>query len=186
MFAEGAQYRPEGSTSLCEACGVQPASVHVARLEDGRITTSDLCQSCAQTLGEEMGGNGLVFALPAAMGRFFGSMMGVEPQEPVEEDDGPDFMCGVCGTTTSDVHESGLLGCASCYDVFEGYVAVDAADEALEHLGKVPARNPQGATDRREVLRLRRMLLELVDSERYEEAAGVRDRLTELGEMPQG
>jgi len=160
--------------------------VHVARLEDGRISTSDLCQSCAQALGEEMGGNGLVFALPAAVGRFFGSIMGVEPQEVVEADGGPDLMCGVCGTTTSDVQESGLLGCASCYDVFEGYVPEETVDETLDHLGKVPARNPQGATDRREVLRLRRMLRELVDSERYEEAAGVRDRLAELGEMPQG
>lgn len=171
---------------MCESCGVQPASVHVARLEDGRLTTSELCQSCAQTLGEEMGGTGLVFALPAAMGKFFGSIVGVEPQEEPEVDDGPDLMCGVCGTTTSDVRESGLLGCASCYDVFEGFMAVQPADEASEHLGKVPARTPQGATDRREVLRLRRMLRELVDSERYEEAAGVRDRLTELGELPQG
>ncbi len=171
---------------MCESCGVQPASVHVARLEDGRLTTSDLCQSCAQSLGEEMGGSGLVFALPAAVGRFLGSIMGAEPQEVDEVDEGPDLMCGVCGTTTSDVRESGLLGCASCYDLFEVYETEEPADEPLEHLGKVPARSPQGATDRREVLRLRRMLRELVDSERYEEAAGVRDRLSELGEMPQG
>jgi protein-arginine kinase activator protein McsA len=45
---------------------------------------------------------------------------------------------------------------------------------------------PQNIDGPREVVRLRRMLSELVDRERFEEAAGVRDRLAELGAGPTG
>jgi protein-arginine kinase activator protein McsA len=58
--------------------------------------------------------------------------------------------------------------------------------EPVEHLGKVPLRGPETDTVRHEMMRLERMLRELVEHERYEEAAGVRDRLTELGRSLSG
>ena len=54
--------------------------------------------------------------------------------------------------------------------------------EPAEHLGKIPRSGPETDTLRHEILRLQRMLRELVDCERFEEAAGVRDRLAELGQ----
>lgn len=170
---------------MCDSCGVQPASVHVARVEDGHITTSNLCQSCAQALGEEMGGNALVFAIPSAVSRLFGAYLGAEADDSLEGEELPDLICSVCGTMLSDVGESGFLGCPSCYGAFEGFAGVEPEETVSEYQGKVPGRDPNGGSGRREVLRLRRMLRELVESERYEEAASVRDKLTELGELPQ-
>ena len=58
--------------------------------------------------------------------------------------------------------------------------------EPVEHLGKMPRRGPESDTLRHEIMRLQRMLRELVECERFEEAAGVRDRLTELGQRLEG
>ncbi len=191
MFAEGAEPQPGGGAMRCESCGVQPASVHVAKVEEGKIVTSDLCQSCAAELGREVAGSALVFAVPLGVGQVLGGLLGSDqPHAPVEVDDGLDTVCGVCGTTAADVREHGLLGCAACYEVFGPYLDDESSGESVDqvhyHLGKMPARGPEGAGARREVLRLQRMLRELVESERFEEAAGVRDRLAELGEMPRG
>ncbi len=95
-----------------------------------------------------------------------------------------EHFCAVCGTTLTDVKESGLVGCSDCYKVFAEYLEnlLVAGAEPVEHLGKIPRRGPETDSLRHEILRLQRMLRELVECERFEEAAGVRDRLTELGE----
>jgi len=83
----------------------------------------------------------------------------------------------------SDLKESGMVGCPDCYRVFAEYLETTVRREAepVEHLGKVPVRGPESDSLRHEMMRLERMLRELVAHERFEEAAGVRDRLAELG-----
>ena len=81
-----------------------------------------------------------------------------------------------------------MVGCAHCYQAFSGPLreSLEETAEGEAHEGKVPSRrlgDPKVGLER-ELLRLRRMLDELVESERFEEAAGVRDRLAELGESP--
>ena len=96
--------------------------------------------------------------------------------------------CGVCGTTLSDLKESGMVGCANCYRVFAEHLEATVRPQAepTEHLGKVPLRGPESDTLQHEMMRLERMLRELVAHERFEEAAGVRDRLAELGQRLDG
>jgi protein arginine kinase activator len=76
------------------------------------------------------------------------------------------------------------VGCPDCYRVFAEDLqkALEVDTKPTEHVGKVPRRGPENDSVRHEVMRLERMLRELVECERFEEAAGVRDRLTELGE----
>jgi protein arginine kinase activator len=96
--------------------------------------------------------------------------------------------CGACGTTLTDLRESGMAGCANCYRVFEDHLEtlVRPGSDQTEHLGKIPLRGPESDTLRLEMMRLERMLRELVEHERFEEAAGVRDRLAELGQRLDG
>jgi protein arginine kinase activator len=81
-----------------------------------------------------------------------------------------------------------MVGCSVCYQVFSEYLCsvVQGDAELSAHLGKVPQQGSEGDVVRREVMRLQRMLRELVDHERYEEAASVRDRLAELGRTMAG
>ena len=81
-----------------------------------------------------------------------------------------------------------MVGCSTCYEVFAGHLqsTLRNEEEPTEHLGKMPHRGPESDALRHEIMRLQRMLRELVECERFEEAAGVRDRLSELGGRLEG
>jgi len=172
----------DGSVT-CELCGEEPATLHLLRVVDGTISHTHLCPGCAETVADQTEGLALVLAVPSVLRRLGKGAPEVEGVQPSAGDQDMRF-CAVCGTTLSDLKESGLVGCVKCYQVFAEYLAgsVPGAAEPVEHLGKIPHRGPEDDTLRHEMMRLERMLRELVACERFEEAAGVRDRLTELGE----
>ncbi|MBN1320924.1 MAG: UvrB/UvrC motif-containing protein [Thermoleophilia bacterium] len=189
MFAEES---PDWSLDLdgsvtCELCGEEPATLHLLRVVDGTISHTHLCPSCAETVAEQTEGLALVLAVPSVLRQLGKAAPEAETVQPSSTDEDVRF-CAVCGTTLSDLKESGLVGCVKCYQVFAEYLAaiVPGAAEPVEHLGKIPHRGPESDTLRHEMMRLERMLRELVACERFEEAAGVRDRLAELSERLEG
>jgi protein arginine kinase activator len=178
-----------GGSADCELCGEEPATMHMLRVVDGTISHTHLCARCAEGVAEQTEGLALVLAVPSALRglRTKGSGEEGEMADPARTEREESF-CGVCGTTLSDLRESGMVGCANCYRVFEEHLEATVRREAepVEHLGKVPLRGPESDSLRHEMMRLERMLRELVQHERFEEAAGVRDRLTELGQRLDG
>lgn len=191
MFAEEPEWRSDADeVRLCESCREKPASVHVTRVEDEEIAQVFLCRECAEEAASEAEGPAIVLAMPPEfVENFAGVLDGEERGEEEEEEESSleDFLsCGTCGTTLRDLKEMNLLGCASCYEVFGEYLAEPSEDEggevSLVFTGKIPAGGPEESRLRKEILRLRRMLDELVESERFEEAASVRDKLYELVE----
>jgi protein arginine kinase activator len=171
----------------CEMCGEEPATMHLLRVVDGTVSHTHLCPGCAEEVAEQADGLALVLAVPSVL-RHLGKNPAAEESAPALPVDAEERFCGVCGTTLSDVRESGLVGCANCYQIFAQYLEGSLQDgaEPTEHLGKMPHRGPETDTLRHEIMRLERMLRELVSCERFEEAAGVRDRLTELGHRLEG
>jgi protein arginine kinase activator len=173
----------------CELCGEEPATMHLLRVVDGKVSHTHLCAHCAEGVAEQTEGLALVLAVPSVL-------RGLRKKTSSDEEeaagcaaaDREESFCGVCGTTLSDLKESGMVGCANCYRVFAEHLEATVRHEAepVEHLGKVPLRGPEGDSLRHEMMRLERMLRELVEHERFEEAAGVRDRLTELGQRLDG
>ena len=168
----------------CERCGEEPASVHLLRVVDGAVTHTHLCPACAEGMAEETEGLALVLAVPAVLRELGKGGAGEDTATPAPELEHNELFCDVCGTTLTDLKESGLLGCAHCYAAFADYLDnfLAKGSDPVEHMGKIPHRGPETDNLRHEMLRLQRMLRELVDCERFEEAAGVRDRLTELGQ----
>lgn len=185
MFADGSGWELEtGGSPLCESCGSEQAVVHLVQIHDGAVAHTHLCGRCAQQAAEQGPASmAVVFAMPAMLTGLFGNVLKPEEGRRTTLPTLDDPVCGVCGTTLEQVTESGRLGCAACYDVFAVQVeqAMAAARDSLVYQGKLPRHMPQNVDGPREVVRLRRMLTELVDRERFEEAAGVRDRLAELG-----
>jgi protein arginine kinase activator len=174
----------------CELCGEEPATMHLLRVVDGGISHTHLCAACAEQMaGEQTEGLALVLAVPSML-RGFGRKASEDQPEAAGGStvNHEESFCGVCGTTLTDLKESGMLGCANCYRVFADHLEATIRREAepVEHLGKVPLRGPETDTLRHEMMRLERMLRELVQHERFEEAASVRDRLSELGQRLDG
>lgn len=181
MFSEGSEWQPGAGGMVCDSCGEEPASVHVVKIEAGSVTHSHLCQECAQDMTAQSEGAALVFALPGALA---GSLLGEAEESSGHRLGRQSLVCGSCGTSLIDLSQTGLLGCAACYEVFAEHLKGMGTDPAGGHLGKIPTRAPAGAVALREVLRLKRMLDELVETERFEEAVAVRDRLAELDRDP--
>jgi protein arginine kinase activator len=177
-----------GGSVTCELCGEEPATMHLLRVVDGKVTHTHLCANCAEDMAEEADGLALVLAVPSVLRHLGRARAADETQAPPPPGERNERFCGVCGTTLSDLKESGLLGCAKCYETFAEYLetSLKTHAEAAEHLGKIPRRGPETDNLRHEIMRLQRMLRELVACERFEEAAGVRDRLTELGQRLEG
>ena len=192
MFAEES---PDWNLDLngsaeCELCGEEPATMHLLRVVDGTISHTHLCATCAEQMAaEQTDGLALVLAVPSML-RGFGKKASADQHEATGGStvDHEDSFCGACGTTLTDLKESGMVGCTNCYHVFADYLEATIRREAepVEHLGKVPLRGPESDSLRHEMMRLERMLRELVEHERFEEAAGVRDRLSELGNRLDG
>ena len=189
MFADES---PEWSLDLsgsvtCEMCGEEPATLHLLRVVDGIVSHTHLCPGCAESVAEQSDGLALVLAVPSVLRHLGRNTASEEPAQTLgtEKDD---RFCACCGTTLTDLKESGLVGCTNCYQVFAKYLEglLQEGTEPTEHLGKMPQRGPETDTLRHEIMRLERMLRELVACERFEEAAGVRDRLTELGQRLEG
>lgn len=157
--------------------------MHLLRVVDGAVSHTHLCPGCAEGVAEQTNGLALVLAVPSVL-RHLGKRTAEGDAVAAPSSDRDERFCGVCGTTLTDLKESGMVGCSKCYQVFAEYLQASLEGEAepVEHLGKMPHRGPEGDVLRHEMMRLQRMLRELVECERFEEAAGVRDRLTELGQ----
>ena len=177
-----------GGSADCELCGEEPATMHLLRVVDGQISHTHLCAQCAEGVAEQTEGLALVLAVPSVLRGLKKPSGDREEVAGTVSENADETFCGACGTTLSDLKESGMMGCASCYRVFAEHLETTVRREAepVEHLGKIPLRGPETDTLRHEMMRLERMLRELVEHERFEEAAGVRDRLAELGQRLDG
>ncbi|GAA5495251.1 protein-arginine kinase activator protein [Rubritalea halochordaticola] len=158
----------------CELCDAK-ATVYYTQLIDGQMKKICLCESCAENKG---------IMDPSAF-----SMVDVildkEPQQaavaniPMSLDS-----CDHCGFTLADFKKVGRLGCSHCYTVFRGEVEgmLSKMHRGTTHVGKVPEGMMDALEKKQRLERLKQKLDEAIQSEKYEEAATLRDEIKELEE----
>ena len=102
----------------------------------------------------------------------------------VAREKGEAAACPICGLNWSAFKQSGLMGCAHDYTLYEGKLLPllkRAQEGATEHVGKIPQTKKTEETDRQvSSLRIRRDLQKAIDAENYEQAARLRDELRQL------
>jgi protein arginine kinase activator len=93
-------------------------------------------------------------------------------------------VCPVCGMNWNEFKQAGVMGCGHDYEQFAGKLLPllkRAQEGAADHVGKVPARKKTPDADRQvTTLRLRRELQKALETENYEAAAQLRDKLRTL------
>ncbi len=153
---------------LCELCNKAPATVAIKQVADGEVRELFVCDACARKANGEEPENLLVELL-------FGAAFAVGA-EVVES------RCPSCGLTHKEFRKLSRLGCASCYDHFARELAPLLRDmhRGEKHVGKVPGRQHQAMAR----ARLEAALRAAVASQRFEEAARLRDELRALGAVP--
>lgn len=101
--------------------------------------------------------------------------------------------CPVCGTSYSEFERTGLLGCASCYDVFKEELMpyIERIQGKVVHVGKV-GQDAREQDLTRKLSRLQEELERAVREKRYTDAQSinlkiseVRRRIAESGEAGQ-
>ena len=153
----------------CDICN-KPATVHLTQIINNQIHKIDLCEECAEQKGiTDPSGYSLADLL-------------VKPETNFDPLETGALVCPECGCTQREFKKTGRLGCPRCYETFSTLVAPALASmhRGEMHKGKFPARAAQRKTYLDRLGSLESDLKRAVDSERYEDAAKVRDEIIEL------
>jgi protein arginine kinase activator len=162
----------------CDNCKTRDAVINLTQVEHDSKVTLHLCEQCAAEKGVETGGA----ILKSPLGEFIGAM-GKNPGSllPTPADG---LRCEACGGTLRDFRETGRLGCAECYLSFETHLRdlLRRLHGSSQHVGERYRRPGAGEDDdpRHNLLALREDLRRAVESENFELAAQLRDKIRVL------
>lgn len=157
----------------CGECK-KPVAVRYTLVIGDTITHTVMCRDC-----------------PVLQRRLFGT---AHEAQVTTAEGGAGIACGNCGTTLDAVRMGAMLGCKTCYDVFEDIIFTELQSarklsprisltkkSAPIHIGKSPGESIEISPAKR-LLSLTEALNETLQREDYEQAALLRDQIKELTE----
>jgi protein arginine kinase activator len=156
----------------CDVCNKNKATVHLTQIgEGGKVHKVDLCEACAKEKGVQ---DPTGFSLADLL-------VGLGSADELKAG-GPDLRCPVCGFTQADFKKTGRLGCSGCWDAFEAGLTslLKAMHKGERHHGKVPGKAAHTLVLTEKIKSLSEQLDNAVRSEKYEDAAQLRDQIREL------
>lgn len=158
---------------LCEKCGKTGATTHIRSVINGVVHEKHLCANCAANEGySNIKGNNLSQMLSS----MFGDTVSLQKNSQVTR-------CSCCGSSFSDIAQSGKCGCPECYTTFYEQLLpyLKRVHGSTKHIGKVPNRVSVAKQEIKDnIYELRSLLSRLVQQEKYEQAAVVRDEIKKL------
>ncbi len=183
----------------CDSCHNETATVFYSHLADGKLQKVNLCKSCAEEKGvTDPTGFSLAESLEG-MGEK------TQTEKTVVADE---LVCNACGFTQRDFKKTGRFGCAVCYRIFDEGLdgLLDAMHKHTEHRGKTPQNlvslasvfeenrveqaneseelplleTSEEESPEQKLENLRVSLKASVEAEDYEEAARLRDEISQL------
>lgn len=157
----------------CQRC-TKAAVLHITELLEGESKALHLCESCAQDY---------LTSVPVGAAEDDLEDDDLVDDSAIAEDfDDDTGSCTSCGITFREFRKQGRLGCPHCYAVFttELQPLLENIHGDSEHVGKCPRRAPDSSVRQYELIRLRKELQSAIDSEQYETAAELRDKIAEF------
>ena len=159
----------------CERCKKEIATVHLTEIKSGTRREQHLCERCARELkvphSPSISVNELVNEL---LSKSKGSVRQARGEAGLR--------CPECGMTFAEFKKKGRFGCPNDYVVFRKHLdpLLEKIHGSTQYIGKVPASADAEPVNLRELITLRRRLKDVIKTEKYEEAARIRDRINEL------
>jgi protein arginine kinase activator len=167
----------DGQEKVCDACGKNPATVHLTQVVDNQSVTTDLCETCASEKG--------VHTPPPPTNLPLADFLANMGAHTPPEGDSPqeDLTCPYCGLKGKSFKDEGRLGCPQCYTTFENSLRglLRRIHGGTQHVGKVYL--PPDPSIRETEMRLdglRKKLQRAVDAEDFERAAELRDEIKSM------
>ncbi|HEX6645397.1 MAG TPA: UvrB/UvrC motif-containing protein [Gemmatimonadales bacterium] len=161
----------------CDQCHEREAIVHLTQIVDAEVTTLHLCERCAAERGVEPPSVG-----KSPLGTFLAAM-GKELEGAALPGTVTGERCERCGATLRNFRETGRLGCPDCWRSFEGQLRelVRRLHGSTFHVGeRYASRDADAAGTVSELGTLREQLRLAIETENFELAAELRDRLRVL------
>ncbi len=162
---------------VCDICGKGAATVHLTEIIDNQMAELHLCEGCARAKSMEMEQQFGLADLLAGLSNF---------GDQVEAGGLAKLKCPSCGLTYEDFQKIGRLGCSECYRSFVLHLKplLKKIHGSNQHLGKLPDKLPQAQNPAKikssSLKELKDKLQLAVQSEEFEEAAKLRDKIREL------
>ena len=149
----------------CHYCG-QPATVHLTDIVAKQKRELHLCEGCAKEHHLVPDGPSPQLNLQALVQLIMGMPASADPAG---------LTCPTCGLKYAAFRADGRLGCPDDYDAFRAALEplLDRIHRGTRHHGKAP----RAAGRRAELDNLRDQLQAAVATEKYEDAARLRDRI---------
>ncbi|MBI4846754.1 MAG: UvrB/UvrC motif-containing protein [Candidatus Omnitrophica bacterium] len=160
---------------VCQVCGKKTATVHLTEIINDQMTELHLCEVCAKEKG--IAGLGQPFGLQDLLAGL------VDLGTPVPAGNKKTVLqCSNCKMTYEDFRKNGRLGCSQCYDTFKESLEplLKKIHGASQHLGKSPLREGKEFKAKKELQDLYLKLQKAIQTEEFEEAAKIRDRIKKL------
>lgn len=174
---------------LCQNCNHNEANVRYTQIINGEKKEMFLCDKCSKELGID----NMKLSLPIDFSSFFGDLLNEYDssfmpllQKPNE------LKCNKCNMTYSEFMELGKFGCDNCYDAFSSRIdtilkriqgsnrytgkKAELNEETPKEVVNDEKANPKEKT----IQELKLQLKKLVQEEKYEEAARIRDEIKKL------
>ena len=158
---------------LCDSCRERDAVVHLTQIDNNAVHQLHLCERCAAERGVET----TVAAPKHPLGEF---LQAVHQQVATATGTTDGVRCSFCNTTMADFRATGRWGCARCYTNFEAAIRelLRRVHGNHRHVGRT-YRPPMSETMERAAIlgELKERLRRAIESEQFELAADLRDRI---------
>lgn len=158
---------------MCDVCGKNEATVHLTEIVNDKVTKLHLCEECAKEKGAEMEEHFGLSDLLAGL-----ADLGATAEPSIVDS----IKCPTCGFTYQDFKKVGRLGCGHCYDAFKKQLAplLKRIHGADRHVGKIPVTIGKTIKDTRTLQELKMQMEKAIQTEEFEEAAKLRDKIRDL------
>ena len=164
---------------LCQDCKKQAATVHLTQIINNEKLILSLCKDCAAERGFHSPLDNVPFPLAEILSGFIQQKFSDKMKKPEV-----DLKCENCGLTFDEFAHQGRFGCGECYNAFR---------ERLEHImrkihgsslhkGKLPTTTTEEKSAIIEEERLEAELRKAIETEDFERAADLRDKLKTIRE----
>lgn len=157
---------------LCDVCHQNIATTHIKTVINGKVSERHLCSHCAATEESEE-----IFSFKNPLSDMLTSIFGNASETGALKST---KRCNCCGSSFSEIVNSGKLGCSECYETFfdELLPYLNRVHGSIKHIGKAAGLPVSEDTPRKESTEeLKEKLKELISEERFEEAAVIRDKI---------
>ena len=168
---------------LCEKCKKNEAKINLVKIINGEKQQIWLCEECAKNISNIP----FLSSIPDGAGLPFqeilnGLLTGVENIKPKEKKEKINPVCRTCGLTYDELKKTKKVGCPECYGVFNNEIKAIIKNVYGErtHKGRIPSKAHKEFFKRDKLKNLKQQLQVLIQEEKYEKAAVIRDEIREM------